>query len=409
MTPRFPSIFISSVSIFFAGALLIGIWGYQWSSEPLRNPSFDPQPAPALSNSAEPSQLMEAASGPIIVEEPKLTRPTGMAWIPGAKTQMGGNGELPDELPIHDVELDGFWMDTTEVTVAEFKRFIDATGYKTLADRKPKREEFADQVDDLSKINEKDLVPGSICFNPKFDLTLFPKNRRPTPEEIYLVWKYEPGASWNHPDGPDSSIEDRLDHPVTHVSWHDAVEYCQWAGKRLPTEAEWEYAARGGLDAKVYPWGDIREPEGRWMANIWQGQWPFKNLVQDGFEKTSPVMSYEPNGFGLYDMSGNVWEWCHDWYQADYYAKSPKRNPFGPVDSFDPIEPKTPKRIQRGGSFMCNANYCTGYRVSARMKGDPNTATWHCGFRTVLSPAMYDKYELAPGRKKTYTRTIESK
>mgnify|MGYP006273119727 CR=1 FL=1 len=352
--------------------------------------------------SGAPSGVVDNAADetkPLVVEEPKVERPRGMVWIPGGTSKMGGDGNQPDEQPIHDVELDGFWMDATEVTVGEFKRFVDATGYKTLAERKPKREEFAGQVsaEAIAAIKEEMLVPGSICFNPKFDSAAFPKGRRPTPDEIYLVWKYEPGANWQHPDGPSSSIEDRLDHPVTHVSWNDAVEYCKWAGRRLPTEAEWEYAGRGGLDSKIYPWGDTREPNGRWMANIWQGEWPFKNFVQDGHEKTSPVMSFDANGFGLYDMSGNVWEWCHDWYQGEYYASSPKRNPFGPADSFDPIEPTIPKRVQRGGSFMCNANYCTGYRVSARMKGDPNTATWHCGFRTVLTPSMYESYKAAPG------------
>lgn len=349
-------------------------------------------PRGAVENAADEAK-------PLIVKEPAVERPRGMVWIPGGTSKMGGDGNQPDEQPIHDVELDGFWMDATEVTVGEFKRFVDATGYKTLAERKPKREEFAGQVspEAIAAIKEEMLVPGSICFNPKFDTAAFPKGRRPTPDEIYLVWKYEPGANWQHPDGPSSSIEDRLDHPVTHVSWNDAVEYCKWAGKRLPTEAEWEYAGRGGLDAKIYPWGDTREPNGRWMANIWQGEWPFKNFVQDGHEKTSPVMSFDPNGFGLYDMSGNVWEWCHDWYQGEYYASSPKRNPFGPADSFDPIEPNIPKRVQRGGSFMCNANYCTGYRVSARMKGDPNTATWHCGFRTVVTPSMFESYKAAPG------------
>ncbi|MDA0807543.1 MAG: formylglycine-generating enzyme family protein [Planctomycetota bacterium] len=335
----------------------------------------------------------------LIKEEPKVDRPTGMVWIPGGKFRMGGSDGFPDELPVHEVELDGFWMDSTEVTVAEFKRFADATGYVTVAERKPNREDFADQLtpEQMAAIPEEVLVPGSICFNPDFDRQTFPEDRRPTPAEIYLVWMYKRGANWRHPDGPDSGIEDRMDQPITHVSWSDCVAYCEWAGKRLPTEAEWEYAARGGRDQEMYPWGNEREPGGRWMTNIWQGEWPFKNLIQDGHEKTSPVASFEANGFGLYDMSGNVWEWCHDWYRPDYYENSPARNPFGPVDSLDPNEPNIPKRVQRGGSFMCNANYCTGYRVAARMKGDIMSGTWHCGFRTVLGPGSYDKFRLAPG------------
>ena len=334
----------------------------------------------------------------LIVNEPDVARPLGMVWVPGGKFSMGSPDGFPDELPIHEVALDGYWIDETELTVAEFKRFVDATGYKTIAERTPKREDFADQLtpEQIAAIPEENLVAGSICFNPDFNREVFPKDRRPQPHEIYLVWKYEKGANWQLPDGPGSSIEDRMDHPVTHVAYDDAIAYCEWAGKRLPSEAQWEYAARGGKDQWMYPWGDEREPGGKWMTNIWQGQWPFKNLVQDGFEKTSPVRTFEPNGFGLYDVSGNVWEWCYDWYREDYYANSPKKNPLGPVDSLDPIEPNVPKRVQRGGSFMCNANYCKGYRVSARMKGDVMSGTWHCGFRTVLTPEMYAAYQKNP-------------
>ncbi|MHC4878930.1 MAG: formylglycine-generating enzyme family protein [Planctomycetota bacterium] len=360
-------------------------------------PSIDESGTETSAQKDAATDTPETDAGPVI-NEPEVARPLGMVWVPGGSFAMGSNDGFPDEQPIHEVTLDGYWIDETEITVAEFKRFVDATGYRTIAERIPKREDFADQLtpEQIAAIPEENLVAGSICFNPKFDRGAFPKDRRPMPHEIYLVWKYEKGANWQQPDGPGSGIEDRMDHPVTHVGYDDAVAYCEWAGKRLPTEAEWEYAARGGKDQFMYPWGNEREPGGKWMTNIWQGQWPFKNLIQDGFEKTSPVRSFEPNGFGLYDVSGNVWEWCLDWYREDYYAKSPKRNPFGPIDSFDPIEPNVPKRVQRGGSFMCNANYCKGYRVSARMKGDVMSGTWHCGFRTVVTPKMYDRYQSNP-------------
>ena len=357
----------------------------------------------AKSNSSDAGQPADsAATGAtreLVVAEPGKKRPLGTVWIPGGKFKMGSPYGEADELPLHQLEIDGFWMDATEVTNAEFKRFVDATGYKTIAERTPKREDFANQLtpEQLAAISEEDLQAGSVCFNPMFDQSRFPKDRRPNPSEIYLVWKYEKGANWQHPSGPDSNLDGKLDHPVAHVAWDDCVAYCKWAGKRLPSEAEWEFAARGGLAEKTYPWGDDREVDGKWMANIWQGKFPFNNYAHDGFEETSPVMSYPPNSYGLYEMSGNVWEWCHDFYRAEYYAASPKRNPMGPADSFDPNEPNVPKRVQRGGSFMCNANYCTGYRVAARMKGDLQTGTWHCGFRCVVSTDMYNEFEKSAG------------
>lgn len=319
--------------------------------------------------------------------------PAGMKWIPGGTYRMGNAaGNHEDERPEHNVTIDGFWMDETEVTNDQFQKFVEATGYVTIAERKPKREDIEAQVPAGTKIEESMLVAGSICFNPQFDMRTLRKDFANWP---YQVWKYEPGADWRHPLGPQSSIEDRIDHPVIHISWDDAQEYCRWAGRRLPTEAEWERAARGGLAGNEYPWGRERNPDGKWMNNIWQGTFPEKHTVQDGFEGTSPVKSFAPNGYGLYDMSGNVWEWCHDWYRPDYYSISPSRNPTGPQDSFDPNEPTIPKRIQRGGSFMCSDDYCTGYRVSARMKGDVLSGTFHCGFRTVLTPKMREEVETA--------------
>jgi sulfatase modifying factor 1 len=203
----------------------------------------------------------------------------------------------------------------------------------------------------------------------------------------YRLWGYVKGANWAHPSGPDSNIDATLDHPVVHVNWDDANAYAKWAGKRLPTEAEWEYAARGGTEGQAYPWGNEQLPNGKWMHNVWQGEFPYKNENLDGFIESAPVKSFAPNGYGLYDMSGNVWEWCSDWYLPDYYAFSPRKNPQGPDYSNDPNEPGMPKRVQRGGSFMCNVNYCTGYRISARMKGTPDSGLRHTGFRCV-KPAL---------------------
>ncbi len=405
MTKLAPLLLAAAVPV----VLLGGFWFFSKSGPIDDAPPLSVAPRDGAAQTEQ--QLVAAATDdtPLVVAEPEVTRPRGMAWVPGQTFQMGSNGEQTDEQPIHPVTLDGYWIDATEVTVAEFKRFVDATGYVTVAEKTPKREDLAGQVPDeaLKNIPDDMLVPGSICFNPKFDKGQFPKGRRPTPSEIYLVWHYQKGASWQHPDGPDTDIADRLDHPVTHVSWNDAAEYCKWVGKRLPTEAEWECAARGSLDGKIYPWGDTREPNGKWMTNIWQGDWPFKNLVQDEYEKTSPVASFPANAYGIHDMSGNVWEWCQDWYQPAYYATSPKRNPVGPSDSYDENEPGIPKRVQRGGSFMCNANYCTGYRVAARMKGEPMTGAWHCGFRCVVSADMYKAFAAAPGARLENSKTTQ--
>ncbi len=316
--------------------------------------------------------------------------PAGMVWIPGGKFMMGSDDGLADEKPVHEVDVDGFWMDITEVTNADFERFVQATNYVTIAERQPKREEFEGLVPDVSVIKEEDLVPSSICFNPDFDRATL---RKDFPNWPYQLWMMKKGANWRRPNGPDSSIEERRDHPVVHIAWLDAVAYCEWAGKRLPTEAEWEFAARGGLSQQEYPWGHGTQNGDRWLLNIWQGKFPEVHEVSDGFEFTAPVKTFRPNKFGLYDMAGNVWEWCADWYQPAYYNESSRRNPRGPADSFDPNEPGLPKRVQRGGSFMCSSDYCLGYRCATRMKGEPTSGTFHCGFRSVLSPADYDAFE----------------
>ena len=235
---------------------------------------------------------------------------------------------------------------------------------------------------DVRDIPAENLVPGSICFNEKFDRRTL---KTDDPLWPYQVWKYVKGANWRQPDGPGSSITDRMQHPVVHVSWDDANAYCKWARKRLPTEAEWERAAHGGLKDAAYPSGNDLVRNGKWTLNIWQGEFPEKNEVADGYRTTAPVASFSANGYGLYDMAGNVWEWCSDFYRPDYYRFSPLRNPPGPTDSYDPLEPGPVKRVQRGGSFMCSDNYCRGYRVSARMKGTPDTGAFHTGFRCVVS------------------------
>ena len=243
-------------------------------------------------------------------------------------------------------------------------------------------------------------IPGSICFNPNFDRDLV-RALKQNPNYVNWpneVWMISKGASWRHPHGPDSSIETMLDHPVVHIAWEDAIAYSEWSGKRLPSEAEFEFAARGGQNGTVYPWGDELLIKDRWPANLWQGEFPFEHKVADGFEFTSPVKTFPANGYGLFEISGNVWEWCADWYRPDYYDDSPRRNPKGPNSSFDPNEPNLPKRVQRGGSFMCNVNYCLGYRCATRMKGEPSSSSFHAGFRCVLSPQDYERNQNAVAR-----------
>ena len=295
--------------------------------------------------------------------------PDGMAWVPGGSFWMG-DPRFPDAQPVHRVTVDPFWMDKTEVTNAQFARFVNATGYVTVAERVPDPKDFPDVPRDK-------LKAGSIVFTPP--------ERGVNLDDPSQWWQYVPGADWRHPDGPGSGIEAKQNYPVVHVCWLDAAAYATWAGKRLPTEAEWEFAARGGLDHKPYAWGEEKKPGGKWLANVWQGQFPGENTAEDGYPRAAPVGSFPPNGYGLYDMAGNVWEWCADWYRPDYYAASPLRNPPGPDDSLDPLEPGVPKRVQRGGSFLCADSYCVRYRPGARGKGEVSSGLSHLGFRCVKS------------------------
>ena len=231
---------------------------------------------------------------------------------------------------------------------------------------------------------KKKLVPGSLVFvPPAVPVSL---------DDVAQWWQWTPGACWRHPEGPGTTIDGRDDHPVVHISWDDAVAFAKWAGKRLPTEAEWEFAARGGLDGKPYVWGDAAPGAGgKWQANIWQGHFPNQNTAEDGFERTAPAKSYPPNGYGLYDMAGNVWEWCNDWYDRELYARRAGHgvvvNPAGPSKSYDPLHPFEPRRVQKGGSFLCNDSYCSRYRPSARHGCSPDTGMSHVGFRCVMDRA----------------------
>ena len=315
---------------------------------------------------------------------PQNAEPPGMVWIPPGEFWMGSEHAMfENEWPAHRVKLDGFWMDAHEVTNAEFRKFVEATGYVTVAEKAPDWEEMKKtRPPDAPKPPDEKLVPSALVFaSPKESVPL---------DDPAAWWAVTPGADWKHPEGPDSNLDGRDDHPVVHVAWEDAVAYAEWVGKRLPTEAEWEYAARGGLDRKRFCWGNTppKETDGR-LANIWQGKFPLQNTKIDGYERTAPVGSYPPNGYGLFDMAGNVWEWCADWYRADEYVRCARPgvldNPKGPDDFWDPAEPLVPKRVTRGGSFLCHVTYCESYRPAARRGTAIDNGMSHLGFRCVVS------------------------
>ncbi|MBS1954227.1 MAG: formylglycine-generating enzyme family protein [Cyanobacteria bacterium SZAS-4] len=317
---------------------------------------------------------------------PKKT-PPGMVLIPGGEFSMGsedpstievcgGHEHMRDARPIHRVYVDAFWMDKTEVTNEQFRKFVQATGYKTIAEVAPTQAEFPTAP-------KENLVAGSTVFTPTPNAV--PLNN------MFRWWRYQQGADWKHPEGPQSNIAGRDNYPVVQIAYPDAEAYAKWAHKRLPTEAEWEFAARGGQSGMPYAWGSEFKPGDKWMANIYTGTFPVKDSAADGFAGIAPVAKYPPNSYGLYDMAGNVWEWCSDWYRADYYEQLEKsgatifRNPKGPTTSWDPAEPNEKKRVQRGGSFLCTDQYCTRYMVGTRGKGDEKTAANHLGFRCVQS------------------------
>jgi formylglycine-generating enzyme required for sulfatase activity len=309
--------------------------------------------------------------------------PAGMVWIPAGEYRLGSNAEdvWANERPVHPVRVDGFWMDAREVTNAQFRAFVEATGHVTTAERAPTLEEIMAQVPPGTPPPPAEaLVAGSMVFQP-------PPAGTP-PADWRDWWAWIPGADWRHPEGPGSSIDGKDDHPVVHVTFFDAQAYAEWAGKRLPTESEWEAAARGGLEGKRFSWGDEVPRDAEPRANIWQGRFPDRNTETDGYYRTAPAGKYAANGYGLHDMAGNVWEWCSDWYRADTRATlaalpEPPKNPQGPDTSLDPDEPHAPKRVIKGGSFLCHVSYCESYRPSARRGQTPDTSMSHLGFRCV--------------------------
>ena len=339
------------------------------ASSPSNNSTF----LPTVANTAAPD-------GPA---------PDGMVWIPGGEFSMGaadptgtdendvGMRATNDSRPIHRVYVDGFWMDKTEVTNRQFAAFVKATGYVTVAERAPRAEDFPGAP-------KENLVAGSVIFSP-------PHHAVPL-NDHFQWWAYARGANWRHPTGPGSSVAGKEQYPVVHVAYEDALKYASWAGKRLPTEAEWEFAARGGLTGAVYPWGNELRAGGRWMANTHQGHFPDRDTGEDTHMGVGPVAQFPPNGYGLYDVAGNVWEWTSDWYTPNYYAQlaaagTTARNPQGPAASFDPDEPGVMKRVHRGGSYLCTDQYCSRYMVGTRGKGEGDTGTNHLGFRFVSVPA----------------------
>jgi formylglycine-generating enzyme required for sulfatase activity len=301
-----------------------------------------------------------------------------MAWIPGGAFTMGSDHHYPEEKPAHKVRVDGFWMDRHAVTNADFRRFVKATRYVTLAERPADPAMYPGAKPEL-------LEPSSVLFKK----TAGPVDLR----NHFNWWNYVPGTDWRHPRGPKSSLEGLWEHPVVHVAFEDAEAYARWAGKELPAEAEWEFAARGGLDAAEFAWGAELNPGGRQMANTWQGEFPWQNTLDDGYEWTAPVGSFPPNGYGLFDMCGNTWEWTTDWYQDHGAIKSPcctMENPRGGSQELScgrgPGELPIPRRVMKGGSYLCAPNYCRRYRPAARMPQTIDTATCHLGFRCIVRP-----------------------
>lgn len=328
----------------------------------------------------------------LTTEKPSdVEAPEGMVWIPGGESVQGASESndmaLNHEKPQHKVELDGFFMDETEVTNAQFKKFVDETGYVTVAEREIDWEEMKKQVPPgTPKPHDSILQPGSLVFKKT-------RNSVPNLYDFSQWWEWKIGANWKHPQGPESDLKGKEDYPVVHIAFEDAQAYCEWAGRRLPTEAQWEYAAKGGLTEARFSWGDDDSNLSK-KANTWEGEFPTENTQTDGYENKAPVKSYPPNDYGLYDIAGNVWEITRDWYNTNYYeeVKGEKlRNPKGAEKPYNPNNPQIAEKVIKGGSFLCNVSYCASYRPSARMGNSLDSSQEHLGFRTVATPEMIQK------------------
>jgi len=335
--------------------------------------------------------IAEKVVTPLIVSPPEnSTAPDGMVWVAGGTFLQGAvpqdKGAMDHEKPAIEVAVDGFFMDITEVTNAQFSKFVAATGYVTTAEREIDWEEMKKQVPEgTQKPHDSILQPGSLTFKKT-------KSSVPNLFDFSQWWKWTIGASWQRPNGPKSDIKGEDTYPVVQVSFEDAMAYCEWAGRRLPTEAEWELAARAGRYGTTYFWGDDVTVLGK-QANTWEGEFPVANTKVDGFELRAPVKSYPPNGYGLYDMAGNVWEWTSDWYNTNYYKESAAsnvaiRNPQGAATPYTANNPYAQEKIIKGGSFLCSASYCASYRVSAKMGSSTDSSLEHTGFRTVATADM---------------------
>ena len=356
----------------------------QAKKEILQERPLDPTMCYALDKTAPPRFLNTKLLAEIEQIKPTATiSKTGMVFIKGGRFKMGGDNEQSreDEFPKVETSVGDFWMDETEVTNAQYAAFVKATNWVTVAERS------VDLAEIMAQLPEGATPPPKEALEP-FAL-VFKTPESANAQYVNQWWDMVKGANWKQPQGAATTTNGQQNYPAVQISWYDAMAYCKWAGKRLPTEAEWEYASRGGASEHIYPWGNEPIETGEAKANFWQGQFPYKNEVTDGFERLAPVKSFAPNAYGLYDMAGNVWEWCSDWFHQNYYAHRQKNilinNPEGPGNSYDPNNPATWQKVVRGGSFLCNDSYCSGYRVAARMKSSPDTGLEHTGFRCVLS------------------------